>query len=97
MLMELHSVPYMDLSKPWYDQNANEQLSIDGKLFATVGDMILMDNEATLCVLFNKKLADDYGFEDFYDMVKRGTWTIDRMTEFAKQAAKDLGRRRRHG
>ena len=90
MLMELHSVPYMDLSKPWYDQNANEQLSIDGKLFATVGDMILMDNEATLCVLFNKKLADDYGFEDFYDMVKRGTWTIDRMTEFAKQAAKDL-------
>ena len=46
--------------------------------------MILMDNEATLCVLFNKKLADDYGFEDFYDMVKRGTWTIDRMTEFAK-------------
>ena len=90
MLMELHSVPYMDLSKPWYDQNANEQLSIDGKLFATVGDMILMDNEATLCVLFNKRLADDYGFEDFYDMVKRGTWTIDRMTEFAKQAAKDL-------
>lgn len=90
MLMELHSVPYMDLSKPWYDQNANEQLSIDGKLFATVGDMILMDNEATLCVLFNKKLADDYGFENFYDMVKRGTWTIDRMTEFAKQAAKDL-------
>ena len=90
MLMELHSVPYMDLSKPWYDQNANEQLSIDGKLFATVGDMILMDNEATLCVLFNKKLADDYGFEDFYDMVKRGTWTIDRMTEFAKLAAKDL-------
>lgn len=90
MLMELHSVPYMDLSKPWYDQNANEQLSIDGKLFATVGDMILMDNEATLCVLFNKKLADDYGFEDFYDMVKRGTWTIDRMTEFARLAAKDL-------
>ena len=90
MLMELHSVPYMDLSKPWYDQNANEQLSIDGKLFATVGDMILMDNEATLCVLFNKKLADDYGFENFYDMVKRGTWTIDRMTEFAKLAAKDL-------
>ena len=39
MLMELHSVPYMDLSKPWYDQNANEQLSIEGKLFGTTGDM----------------------------------------------------------
>ena len=70
MLMELHSVPYMDLSKPWYDQNANEQLSIEGKLFGTTGDMLIMDNEATYGVLFNKKLAGDYGFEDFYSMVR---------------------------
>ena len=35
--MELHNVPYMDLSKPWYDQNANEQLSIEGKLFGDGG------------------------------------------------------------
>ena len=90
MLMELHNVPYMDLSKPWYDQNANEQLSIDGKLFATAGDMILMDNEATLCVLFNKKLAEDYALEGFYEMVKNGKWTIDKMTEFSKLTAKDL-------
>ena len=90
MLMELHNVPYMDLSKPWYDQNANEQLSIEGKLFATAGDMILMDNEATLCVLFNKKLAEDYALEGFYEMVKNGKWTIDKMTEFSKLTAKDL-------
>ena len=90
MLMELHNVPYMDLSKPWYDQNANEQLSIEGKLFGTTGDMLIMDNEATYGVLFNKKLAGDYGFEDFYSMVKDGTWTIDYMTECARIAAKDL-------
>ena len=90
MLMELHSVPYMDLSKPWYDQNANEQTSLDGKLFATVGDMILMDNEATYGVLFNKKLAEDYGFENFYEKVKDGTWTIDYMTECSRAVAKDL-------
>lgn len=90
MLMELHNVPYMDLSKPWYDQNANEQTSLDGKLFATVGDMILMDNEATYGVLFNKKLAEDYGFENFYEKVKDGTWTIDYMTECSRAVAKDL-------
>ena len=90
MLMELHNVPYMDLSKPWYDQNANEQTSLDGKLFATVGDMILMDNEATYGVLFNKKLAEDYGFENFYEKVNDGTWTIDYMTECSRAVAKDL-------
>lgn len=90
MLMELHDVPYIDLSKPWYDQKANEQLSIDGMLFATAGDMLIMDNDATLCVLFNKKLAEDYGFEDMYEMVNNGAWTIDRMTEYAKLVAKDL-------
>ncbi|MFQ9148868.1 MAG: hypothetical protein ACLR5G_11635, partial [Eubacteriales bacterium] len=70
--------------------NANEQLSIEGKLFGTTGDMLIMDNEATYGVLFNKKLAGDYGFEDFYSMVRDGTWTIDYMTECAKIAAKDL-------
>ncbi len=90
MLMELHNVPYMDLSKPWYDQNANAQTSLDGKLFATVGEMLIMDNEATYGVLFNKKLAEDYGFENFYEKVKDGTWTIDYMTECARIAAKDL-------
>ena len=90
MLMELHNVPYMDLSKPWYDQNANAQTSLDGKLFATAGEMLIMDNEATYGVLFNKKLAEDYGFENFYDKVKDSTWTIDYMTECSRAVAKDL-------
>ncbi|MHC1693912.1 MAG: hypothetical protein AB9835_01255 [Eubacteriales bacterium] len=87
---ELNSVPYMDLSKPWYDQNANSQLSVMNKLFVTVGDMLVMDNDATLVVLFNKKLAKDLNLPNFYDAVNSGEWTIDMFHDSIKATAKDL-------
>lgn len=89
-LIDLHTVPYMDLEKPWYDQNCIEQTSLGGKLFGVTGDMILMDNNATWAVLFNKKMADTYQMGDLYERVNSNTWTLDYMTECAKLATSDL-------
>lgn len=90
MLLDLNTVPYMDLSKPWYDQNAGEQMSIAHKLYATVGDMVVMDDEATLVVLFNKKLADEYGTGDLYAAVRDGKWTMDAMRNAMIKSTADL-------
>lgn len=89
-LVDLNTIPYMDLSKPWYDQNSIEQLQINGKNFAVTGDMLIMDDDATLAVLFNKQLAEDYKLGDLYQLVKNGKWTIDLMTKYAADAAADL-------
>ncbi|MHC1693911.1 MAG: hypothetical protein AB9835_01250 [Eubacteriales bacterium] len=89
-ILNLNDVPYMDLSKPWYDQNANKQLSIMNKLYMTVGELTIMDNDATWVVLFNKQIARDLGLPDFYQAVHSGEWTIDMMWDSAKKAAKDL-------
>ena len=32
LLMDFHEIPYIDLTKPWWDQNVVEQLSVGGKL-----------------------------------------------------------------
>ncbi len=89
-LVDLNTIPYMDLSKPWYDQNSIEQLQINGKNFAVAGDMLIMDDDATLGVLFNKQMAEDYKLDDLYQLVKDGKWTIDIMTKYAAEAAADL-------
>ena len=90
LLTDLTTVPYMDLTKPWYDQKSIDQLSIGGKAFAVTGDLLIMDDEATLAILFNKKMVEDYKLPDLYELVNSGKWTIDKMNEFAAEVADDL-------
>lgn len=90
LLVDLNTMPYMDLSHPWYDQNSMESLSIGGKTFAVTGDMLIMDKEATNAVLFNKKMTDEYKLGNFYEMVDNGTWTLDVLEKCARAVASDL-------
>lgn len=90
MLLDLNTMPYMDMTRPWYDQNANESLSIGHKLFVSCGELNIMDNDATWSILFNKAMAEDLGFDSFYDMVKAGTWTQDVLLSAMEAASIDL-------
>lgn len=90
LLLDLCNIPYMDLSMPWYDRNAGDALSIGGKLYATVGDISVMDNDATWIVLFNKKLAGDYNIENLYHAVQNGSWTLELMQNYSRLVSKDL-------
>ena len=89
-VVDLKMVPYMDLAKPWYDQNANESLSIAGRLYATTGELMIMDNDATWVLLFNKQMAGELQLPDLYEAVKNGTWTIDMLYECVTKAPRDL-------
>lgn len=89
-LVDLTTVPHIDLTKPWYDQNANDSLSISHKLFTTVSDLTVMDKDATWCILFNKPITNDLGLGDFYEMVKEGKWTMDVMLSAMEAASIDL-------
>ncbi|MDD4774764.1 MAG: hypothetical protein PHZ09_14375, partial [Eubacteriales bacterium] len=61
-----------------------------GRLYFITGDISVMDNEGTWCVLFNKKLAEEYNVGDLYELVDDGTWTMDRMHQTASAVASDL-------
>ncbi|MFA6947355.1 MAG: hypothetical protein WCQ72_00060 [Eubacteriales bacterium] len=90
MLVNLNNIPYIDLTKPWYDQNANASLSIDHKLYVTAGDLMIMDNDATWTLLFNKSLAEDLGVGNLYDKVNDGTWTLDALHDCIVNASRDI-------
>ena len=76
-LMDLKEVEGLDLSKHYWDQSANEKLSIGGKLYYSIGDIITTEDSATWTMMFNKKLAEAHDLENLYDVVKEGRWTFD--------------------
>ncbi|MHC1695255.1 MAG: extracellular solute-binding protein [Eubacteriales bacterium] len=90
LLQDLSSLPYLDLGRPWYDQRANEQMSIYGKLFMTVGELNILDNDATWVVMFNKKVAKDNGIENLYQLVYDEEWTLDKFNEVIHKVSKDI-------
>lgn len=94
-LVDLYQVPYMNLEQPYYDQNCVESFTIMGKLFTVTGDLLIMDNNATWCIQFNKKTVEDYNIEapygkSLYAMVDDGQWTLDVLYETIKAATLDV-------
>lgn len=90
MLYDLLSTPHLDFSKPWWDAKTTEALSIAGRLYSAVGDMTIMDKDATWVIMFNKDMVKDFSLDDPYELVNSGKWTMDAMYGMMKSTAKDL-------
>ncbi|MBQ8185318.1 MAG: extracellular solute-binding protein [Clostridia bacterium] len=88
-LMDIKTVPYIDLAAPWWDQVAEQDMSILGQLFFTTGEITTSDNDATYCVMFNKQMIEDYGMENPYELVDNSKWTMDKFIDMASQVTED--------
>ena len=87
---DLLQMPYIDLDAPWWDQNAKESLSVSNMLFFCTSDLILLHNDSTSALVFNKDLIRDYGMDDPHQLVHDGKWTVDRLYEMSKDISYDI-------
>ena len=65
-------------------------MSIGGKVYYATGDMLIIDNDATFSLMFNKDMAKDHGLENFYELVNVGKWTFGKMHEQLLAVTRDL-------
>ena len=84
-------LPNLDVTQPWYVQDVNEQFSIAGvKVFAYSDECINLF-EQTMCILYNKNIVNNsQNLVDPYDLVKAGTWTVDKFLEQARLGTQDI-------
>ena len=80
----------IDLTKPYWDQNAVGSLTIANRLYYTVGNFITTNLDDVKVFFFNKGLLADYKLHDPYDYVRNMEWTFDTMTEEALVVSDDL-------
>ncbi len=89
-LIDLKSMDTLDLSAPWWDQNAVNDLTVGGKLFMMTGDISIMYKKTIGVLLFNKQMMNDYDLSDPYALVREKKWTIDKFNEMAASVSADL-------
>lgn len=85
-----NDIPYVDLQKPYWNQNIVDSLAVKGNIYLLIGDI----NWTTMCetavCFFNKQVAEDYSVPDLYALVDEGTWTFDRLYDIASVISHDV-------
>lgn len=86
---DLNAIENLNLSKSYWDQTANEDLSIGGKMFYTTGDITIIDNMVTNAILFNKDMIKNYGLDNPYTLVEDNEWTLEKFGSLVKAVGED--------
>ena len=86
----VNDIRTLHLDKPWWSQNIVHDCSINGRLFVLDGDISMSGLSLSMCLLFNKRIFDELGFDYPYQTVRDGDWTFDEFAYLVKKGAKDL-------
>ncbi len=79
----IYDVPYVEPSNPWWPQFTVESLTLNGKMYYISNYTTYRGLHETRVTFFNKDMIVDMSMENPYDLVKEGTWTIDKMAELS--------------
>lgn len=88
ILYDFNDFTYVDLSKDWWNIEANDNLEIGGKQYFAVSDYLIPDPN---CILVNLDLLEQYKLDNPYDIVREGKWTVDKMIEMMQHVTLDNG------
>ncbi len=86
-LMDLCAIDGFQFDKTWWDQDVIQSTTLNGKLYFASGAATLMAFDGMWCIFFNEDMMKDHGLDKPYDLVREGTWTIDKLSEYCTTVA----------
>lgn len=91
-LYDLNTVPYLDLSKSWWDATVVRDLTISDSIYYVCGDIITTVDDYMYATIFNKEMYKQYVKDDtdVYQLVNDGKWTLDQLLRLSKLVSEDL-------
>ena len=90
LLYNQNELPVVDWSKPWWNDNARQTLSIKDTAYLASGDYSLTC-QGMQGILFNKELMTNLGITaNLYELVREGKWTMDAFLPLVEAAPADL-------
>lgn len=78
---------YVDYTAEWWNREMMDVLRLGKNTYYGVSDYMI---PCPYAIFFNKNMIEDYNFENPYELVYNGTWTIDKFCEMATAATTDL-------
>jgi len=94
LVYDLAKSEYIDLTKSYYSQAAREAYTVNNRTLFVSGDFSFLDEASSSVTFYNAAMLE--GFEaqyvpDFYELVKKGEWSVGEMTSVAMLVRKNSG------
>ena len=91
MLYDILDTKYIDLSKPWWNNNLDE-LTLDNHNYYLIGDVNASATNTLMGVFFNQSQIVNYynDYEFLYQLVYDGGWTFDKFVEILSDKYTDI-------
>jgi len=89
-LLDLNELPYVTLDGLWWNKSMSEKMLFNGKQYFTTGAVSGVYYLTPISLMYNKKLVEDYGLGNIYEIVLDGKWTIDKLAELTLDKSRDL-------
>lgn len=95
MLLDVNTTEYIDLTKPYYSKDMVDTYRFGEKNYIFAGKYPY-PQFASVYLLFNKELFENYKLDEPYELVKSGKWTLDKFAELVKGKYSDLNGNAEH-
>ena len=93
LFANLHANQGIDFDNPWWFDGYVDNMTLNNKLYLTVGDVGVTLLENMNVFAFNKTLFSQNGIEYPYELVRNDQWTLENLNEITKNyACIDLNR-----
>ncbi len=86
-LYNYDDLPYVDYTADWWNRPMMDALRLGQNTYYGVSDYMI---PCPYAVFFNKDMIVENGFDDPYQLVYEGKWTLDRFVEMATAVSRDL-------
>ena len=70
VFLNFRDLMYTDYSKPYWNPSAQKAFSVGDNNYLALSDFCFSSADNTHCMVFNKKLAEDFGVGDLYGMIR---------------------------
>ena len=92
VLMNLRSLPFLDLDAPYFNSESADMTSAGYKTYGIAGDATLSPSAYT-ALFFNRDLVKEAGMDMPYSLVTAGTWTWEKLFEYTAAVTELNGQR----
>ena len=90
--LDFTDLPYLDFTKPWWNEEFNQSVMLNGHLYFTMGAHMISAKSSLIGVVVNKDTAKNYDIDvqELYSAARDGVWTLDQLGSLAKLASVDI-------
>ncbi|MBR5445087.1 MAG: hypothetical protein IKV57_03130 [Clostridia bacterium] len=88
--LNIHDLPYIDTTKPWWPQFTVDTLTLNNKMFYGSNYITYFSMVETKVCFFNEDILNDRGIEYPYDLVREGKWTLDTLDSLTAELYTDV-------